>query len=228
MTARIGADDVGTFDSPRPRLLQEISGIEPEPAGVHVLLDKHLGVRSTQRLALADIGGGIEVALWPGELKSQAEYLYRAGRGKAMVSAARSCGWHVRPSPHLGFFNSRASQRLYMAPEIDAEVYAERWEGADGRQIGQHSPEEVRQNLWPWLKERGYASAEDDAVLQQFFSILGRRNAHLRPAMRFRRRWDRSEAQELGERSLANSVRQDVNAILAAAGEPSLAAASSR
>lgn len=129
MTARMGADDVGTFDSPRPRLLREITGIEPEPAGVHVLLDKHIGVRSTQRLALADVGGGIEVAFWPAELKSQAEYLYRDGRGTAMVAAARSRGWDVRASPHLGFFNSRPSQRLYMAPEIDAEVYA----GALGR-----------------------------------------------------------------------------------------------
>ncbi len=228
MTARIGADDVDFFDSPQPRLLREISGIEPEPAGVHVLLDKHLGVRSTQRLALADVGGGIEVALWPAELKSQAEYLYRAGRGSAMVVAARNCGWQVRPSPHLGFFNSRASQRLYMAPEIDAEVYAERWEGDDGREIGQHSREEVRQNLWPWLKKRDYASAKDDAVLQQFLSILGRRNVHLRPGMRFRRRWDRSEVQELGERDLASAVRRDVNAILAAAGEPGLPAPSSR
>ncbi|MDQ5820578.1 MAG: hypothetical protein M3540_03970 [Actinomycetota bacterium] len=227
MTARIGADDVGFFESPRPQLLREISAIEPEASGVHVLLDKHAGVQSTQRLALGDVGGGIVVALWPAELKPQANYLYRNGRGKAMVIAARARGWDVRPSPHLGFFTSAPSQRLYMAPEVDAEEYSERWEGADARHIGQHSAEEVRQHLWPWLKQRGYASAEDDDVLKQFLSLLGRRPAHLRPAMRFRKRWDLATVGRLGRHELAGTVRTEVNAILQAAGEPKLPASSS-
>jgi hypothetical protein len=228
VTARIGADDIGFFESPRPQLLREISAIEPEPSGVHVLLDKHAGVRSTQRLALSDVGGGIVVALWPAELKPQADYLYTHGRGKAMVVAARERGWDVRPSPHLAFFTSAPSQRLYMAPEVDAEEYAERWEGVDARHIGQHSSEEVRQHLWPWLKERGYASAEDDDVMEQFLSLLGRRPAHFRPAMRFRRRWDLAEIDRLGRNELASAVRTEVNAILRASGEPALPASSSR
>jgi hypothetical protein len=173
------------------------------------------------------MGGGTVVALWPAELKSQADYLYADGRGKAMVMAARKNGWDVRPSPHLAFFNSAPSQRLYMAPEVDPEAYAERWEGAEGRHIGQHSSEEVRQHLWPWLKQRGYASAEDDDVLEQFLSLLGRRPVHLRPAMRFRRRWDLTEIDRLGRNELARAVRTDVNAILRAAGEPALPASSS-
>lgn len=227
MTARIGADDIGFFESPRPKLLREISAIEPEPSGVHVLLDDQ-GVRSTQRLALGDVGGGIVVALWPAELKPQAEYLYADGRGKAMVVAALERGWKVKPRPHLGFFNSAPTQRLYMAPDdVDAEEYAERWEGADGRQIRQHSSEEVRQHLWPWLEQRGYASADDDDVLEQFLPILGRRPAHLRPGMRFRRRWDSTEIDRLGRNELASAVRADVNAILGAAGEPALPASPS-
>lgn len=228
MTARIGADDTGFFEFPRPRLLREISGIEPEPSGIHVLLDEHAGVRSTQRLALGDVGGGIVVALWPAELKPQADYLYREGRGKAMVLAARSRGWDVRPSPHLAFFTSAPSQRLYMTPDVDAEEYAERWEGADGRRIGQYSSEDVRRELWPWLKERGYASAEDDEVLEEFLSFLGRRPAHLRPGMRFQRRWDISEIDGLGRHELAGAVRDEVNTILRSAGEPTLRASSSR
>ena len=51
------ADGVGDFDSPRPTLLRKVTGIEPELAGVHVLLDEHAGVRSIQRLALAEVGG---------------------------------------------------------------------------------------------------------------------------------------------------------------------------
>src|SRR5688572_1783827 len=108
MPARIGADDVGLFESPRPSLLREVSGIEPEPSGGHVLLDEHAGVRSAQRLALSDVGGGIVVALWPAELKPQAQYLYSDGRGRAMVEAARERSWDVWAVPHLAFFTSPA------------------------------------------------------------------------------------------------------------------------
>lgn len=129
--------------------MYEITGIEPEPAGAHVLLSKHVGTRSIQRFALAEVSGAVEVALWPGEMKSQARYLYNNGRGAAMVRAARSCDWKVVPSPHLAFFNSHPRQRLYMAPLLDAEVYATRWEGADGEQIGRHARDTVRRVIWP-------------------------------------------------------------------------------
>jgi hypothetical protein len=221
VTARIGADDVDVFKSGRPDLLREISGLQPEPAGVHVLLDK-AGVRSVQRLALADVGGSVVAAFWPAELKSQADYLYQAGRGATMVVAARECGWEVKASPHLAFFNSRPTQRLYMAPDIDAAEYASRWEDPDGRLIGQHPTDEVRRSLWPWLKERGYASDSDDHVVEQFFGILGRRNVHLRPGMRFQRGWP---AESMRERAaFVTAVRRDVDDIFGSAGEPRLPA----
>jgi hypothetical protein len=39
MSARIGADDVGLFESPKPRLLRQITGPAPGAVGLHVLLD---------------------------------------------------------------------------------------------------------------------------------------------------------------------------------------------
>jgi hypothetical protein len=225
--ARIGPDDAGLWESPRRELLREISTVEPEPSGIHVLLDEHLGVRSTQRLALADVAGGVVVGLWPAELKAQAEYLYVDGRGVAMVRAAGKHGWDVQPNLHIAFFTAPPSQRLYLSSEVDPEEYAERWEGSDGRQIGQHSSAELRQQLWRWLKQRGYASDEDEDVLEQFLSLLGRRPAHLRPGMRFRRRWDLSETDRLDSKDLARAIRIDVNAILRAADDPPLPASSS-
>jgi hypothetical protein len=223
VTARIGADDIEFFESPRPALLREITGLEPEPSGVHVLLENQ-GVRSTQRVAIGDVGGDVVAAIWPAELKRQADYLYAKGRGQAMVAAARGRGWDVRPSPHIAFFNSAPAQRLYLTPEIPAMRYCERWEGQDGGFIGQHSREDLRRSVWPWLKQREYASAADDDVFEQFMAILGRRNAHLRPGMRFRRQWDRSETQRLDRSELARRVRVEVNAILHAAGDPALPA----
>lgn len=221
MAATLGADDIDFLEFPNADLLKEITGIDPQPAGAHVLLDQDIGVRSTQRFALAEVGGSVEVALWPGEMKSQAQYLYRDGRGSAMVEAARDCGWKIIPSPHLAFFNSRPSQRLYMAPELDAETYAARWEGTDGEQIGRHPRDHIRDSIWPWLKERNYASDEDDGVFESFLTLLGRRPADLRPGMRFRQRYGAPGAAD--RHAFAKTVRRDVNTILAAASEPTLA-----
>lgn len=222
--ARLGADDVHLFDTPLPDLLREITGIEPVPTGTHVRLDE-ARVRSTQRLALADIGGGIAVALWPAELQAQAEFLYQQGRAGRLIAAARERGWNVKPSPHLAFFNSRHSQRLYMDPDVSAEDYARRWEGPDGRRIGRHSPDEVRLVIWPWLKERGYAKESDDDVFEDFLVILGRRRADLRPGLRLNRRWDADAVKALGGRKeLAVAVRRDVDGVLGAVGEWSLPA----
>jgi hypothetical protein len=183
-------------------------------------------VRSTQRLALADIGGGgVIVALWPAELQPQAQFLYQQGRGGRLIAAARERGWSVKPSPHLAFFNSAHTQRLYMDPDVSAEEYARRWEGADGRRIGRHSADEVRDVLWPWLKNRCYATPDDDGVLEDFLKILGRRRADLRPGLRMNRRWDAETVKELGgEHELAPAVRHDVDGILGAVGEWSLPA----
>lgn len=221
MTATIGPGDIDLYESPRPELLRRIAGVEPEPAGTHVMLAS-FGIRSTQRLALSDVGGGVVVAFWPAELKPQAEYLYSDGRGSAMVSAAVERGWKVWAVPQLAFRSSPPSRRLYMEPDIDPAEYVRRWEGLDARWIGQHDREELRPVVWPWLKERGYASDADDGVLEQFLPILGRRPAHLRPALRFHRRWDRNELASLPEDEVARIARDEVNAVLGAAGEPPL------
>jgi hypothetical protein len=223
MRATIGADDLEQFQDPQPSLLAEISGIQPEPAGVHVLLDEH-GVTSTQRLAISGFGGGLVAALWPGELKVQAEYLYGQKLGTKIVSAALERGWSADGSPHLAFRNSAPAQRLYMKPKVGAAEYARRWEDGDLREVGAHSRGEVARKLWPWLKQRGYAADTDDATLRQFFDEqLGKRPAFLRPGLRLRRHWDQAAVDRAGGfRGLVEMIRRDVNGILAAANEPSL------
>lgn len=221
MAARIGADDLKYFETPRRDLLREISGIEPEPGGTHVRLDKETGVRSTQRLALADSGGSVVVGFWPAELKAQAEFLYAGGRAQAMIAAARERDWTVESSPQLAFYTSSPPQRLYLSRDVPAEEYARRWEGQDGPRIRQYLRDELREELWPWLKKRGYASEADDPILEEFLRILGRRPAHLRPGMRFRKMW-RSEVSDVRGAGFATAIRHEVNFILGVAGEPRL------
>jgi hypothetical protein len=225
VTARIGADDIHEFATPRQLLLREVSGITPEDPAGHVLLEP-LGVKSTQRLALADVGGTLVAGLWPAELKTQAVRLYGTGRATPMIATAREQGWTVEASPHIGFYNSSPAQRLYMRVEIDAAEYARRWEQDDLAYVRQYAPEEVRTTLWPWLKDRDYASDSDDGTFDSFVSrTLKNRPAHLRPGLRMKRRWDRDELRGLNRHAVAAAIRTDVNAILTAAAEPLLPSA---
>jgi hypothetical protein len=219
MAARLGAADFHEFSSPRRALLQEVAGIQTEPRGIHVLLDEHVGARSAQRLALSDVGGSVLAALWPAELKPQAEYLYREGRALEMIAAARARSWEIRPTPHLAFFTAHPSQRLYMNANVSPEEYALRWEGADSGMVGRHPREALETILRPWLERCGYLAEGDAGVFEQFAKILGHRRVDLRPGLSFKRRW---EARGANERELADAIRDDVNAILSAAGDPTL------
>jgi hypothetical protein len=214
MAATIGPDDIDIYDSPRPALLREISGLEPVRKGSHVLLG---GVQSTQRLALGDVGGSIWIALWPAELKTQAEYLYGQRLARPMLGAATSNGWIVGAAPQLAFRSSAASLRLYMAPQVDASEYARRWEEGDLEWIGAHSRSALKRTVWPWLKSRGYVTNDDDGVFAQWLDeCLGRRPAFLRAGLRLKRK--------CGSDDSPAALRREVDAILAAAGEPALPA----
>jgi hypothetical protein len=66
--------DLALCESPRAIFSRRATNFEPEPAGTHVMF-KPVGICSGQRPALADVGGGIAVALWPAQLMPQAEWL---------------------------------------------------------------------------------------------------------------------------------------------------------
>ena len=221
MGAQIGPREPDLFDLGRPDLLLEVSGLKAEAEGRHVLLDA-AGFRSLQRLALAEVGGGLVVGFWPAELKPQAQYVYSNARGEALVEAARAGGWNVRPNPHMGFFNSMARLRLYLDAGLDPGQYVRRWEGPDADQMRAYSPPEVRLSLWPWLKDRGYATDDDDKVLEDFLRILGRRKAHLRPGLHLDRRWSRDEVRGRSRQELAAEIRDAVNRVLRSLEEPPL------
>jgi hypothetical protein len=144
-----------------------------------------------------------------------------------MIAAARKRGWTAEPSPHLAFRNASPLLRLYMAPHLDAAEYARRWEEGDLERVGAHARADVRGELWPWLKTRGYATDGDDSVLVEWLETrLGKRPALLRPGLRLKRAWPRDTLASRREASaLAEEIRADVDAILVAAHEPALPAA---
>jgi hypothetical protein len=195
--------------------LREVTGFEPAPGANHVRLDDHLRTRSVQRLALADVGGTVVAGLWPGELKAQAQYLYAHGRAHSMFAASRRRGWTIEPRPALAFFNSHPSQRLYMTSDLTPEQYADRWQDSDAAMVGRFPPEEMPL-IRAWLAERGYLGPSDTGALERFERALGRRNVDVRPGLMVTKRFPR--AAEV----LARTIRNDVSAILSAAGDPRL------
>ena len=164
------------------------------------------------------------MATWAAELKPQACYLYGGGLGSALVAAAIERGWTVEPSPHIAFRTASAARRLYMRPSIEALDYVACWEDEDGlsRMGGNYARGDVEHELWPWLKQMGFADDGDDAVLLRFLDeFLGNWPANMRPGLRFRRVWTPAEAAELGS-ALAETIRSQFDAVFAVAHEPAL------
>jgi len=224
MTAQIGYDGPDLHGDPRRELLIDVAQVLPEqPAGVWVHLGR-LGFRSTQRLWIGDVPGGVAVATWPAELKPQACYLYGRGLGSALVAAAIERGWAVEPSPHIAFRTAPAARRLYMSPPIAPLDYVACWEDEDAlsRVGGNYARGAVEHELWPWLKQMGFADDSDDAVLRRFLDeFLGNWPANMRPGLRFHRVWAPAEAAGLGS-ALAKTIRSQFDAVFAVAHEPAL------
>ena len=179
MSAQIGYDGLDLLGDPRPELLIDVARVQPGPGRDWVDLGR-LGFRSTQRLWIGDVAGGVAVATWPAELKPQACYLYCGGLGSALVAAAIERGWAVEPSPHIAFRTASAGRRLYMRPSVAPLDYVACWEDEDAlsRIGGNYARWAVEHELWPWLKQRGFADDGDDAVLLVFstsFSVIGPR-----------------------------------------------------
>jgi hypothetical protein len=166
-----------------------------------------------------DIRDGMLVATWPAELARQARYLYGGGLGSALVAAAIERGWTVEPSPHIAYPTSPPGRRLYMRPPAARLDYAACWEDEDGlRRVTNYSREDVEHELWPWLKQRGFADDGDDTVLRRFLDEFpGNWPAQMRHGLRFRRVWTPAEAAELGS-ALAEAISSDFDAVFAVAG----------
>ena len=225
MTAQIGIDGLNLPGDPCPDLLESVTRVRPEPGGEWASLER-LGFRSTQRLQLTGLDGGVALVTYPAELQPQARYLYGGRLGSALVATAAGRGWEVEPRPHLAYRNAWPGRRLYMRPPVAPLDYAACWEDEDGlRRVRSYAREDVEHELWPWLKRQGFADDSDDAVLLRFLDkSLGHRPAHMRPGLQFRRVWTPAEASDLGP-ALAATIRSEFDALFAIAREPALGSA---
>ena len=129
--------------------------------------------------------------------------------------------WQASPLVNLAFHNARPAQRLDLDCHLDITEYVRRWSGDDFARIGAYRCDEIRENLWPWLKQAQYASAQDDQRLDAFLGRIGHRDAHLRPTIEVRRIWPWAQAVDLDERGiLVGEVRAALTELLTALDEP--------
>jgi hypothetical protein len=204
--------------------LDEVLPERPPVIGARVAtLDALIGTKSTQRISLHQRDEGLALSTKPAELKPQAKALYRTDGAEQLLDllARRPEAWRARPNAHLAFRNASPSQRLYLNCRLPVTSYVRRWMGDDFTQIRAYHREEVRESLWPWLRERQYAAAEDYGELDQFMNRLGRRDAHLRPSIEIWRIWPWAYVGEADERgTLAGEVRNAITELLTVLGEP--------
>jgi hypothetical protein len=204
---QLAATPSGGFEAPAELLAAATGGarVRPRadpPAGVEALMD---GWVTTQRIAYGgEEGSGTVLAAWPGEMKAQARAVYGTKVGAAIVALAdRSSVWTVRPSPHLAFNGARRGDRLYFRCPLDPATYVARWSRPEALgQIHAHPAETVRDRLWPWLCQQGFADPDDPASaagLDHYMKALTRRrsDAHLRPGLTLERQLLATDEREM-------------------------------
>ncbi len=198
------------------------TGFPPRDRTRYVMLDEHLGTACVQRAELALTSRQLWLEMWPGESKAQARHLYSADRAKRLAALHDHGGWDVAPNVHLSFRNARYTQRLYLDVwDMPIARYVDQWTDDDLGWAAQYDVEALREELWPWLLERGYAKPTDD--LEGFVVGLGNRPAYLRPGIRIRRTWPLGVAEDLDDRDeLVPEVRHSIDTILSALDEPPL------
>jgi hypothetical protein len=179
--------------------------------------------KTTQRIALMQDGDALALCTWLAELKPQAQALYQTGRARRLTEflAGHSGTWQARPNVHLAFRNAPVAQRLYLSCHLEISEYIRNWVGGDYAKIGACRYDRIRESLWPWLRERQYAAAEDDQRLEVFLNRLGHRDAHLRPSIRLCRTWPWPHACELDQQgTLVTDIRAAVKELLEHLDEP--------
>lgn len=207
-----------------------MTGVVPDKHGAYAVLPDR-DKRATQRVGLGNVGGGIAVLTWPGELRRQAQLLYDGHSASRLLAAAAAYDWEVELRPHLAYWRSRPGERLYMhpAPDLSSVDYVARWGGEDADRIRAYTRTEAREELWPWLLERGYATSPDADELDPFLERVRKanRDIHLRPGLALIRRWTREDVDALRLRgTLVGELRDALGRILEAMGDPPLPAAS--
>jgi hypothetical protein len=223
--ARCGSDDTRQW-----RRLVGILGAATslpvqEREHVYVSVDRELGTRSLQRIALEIHGDQLELRAWPGVLTGQAQYLYAHGRAQRGVDQLTRRGWAVSPNMYLTFWNDPGSGTEWLNVTLPVAEYVARLANQDSDLPYQHDRSEYKGDLWPRLVADGYATGHTNEDRDRFMERLkNRQTFYLRAALATYYAWPYQEAVEMDNRDdeLVREVRERINELLAALDEPLL------
>lgn len=191
-------------------------------ASVAAKLTDGVGTKSTQRLSLQALDTGLALCTWPGETKDQAQQLYKAGRIGRLLRFLNEDGqvWQGRPDVHLAYRSAQPRDMLYLTCHLDVDEYAYQWLNDGLGEVGEHQRDRVRDRLWPWLLNHGYAHPDDMQPLRAFLPRVRKRPVLLRASIALRRLWPWEEATDLDRADkLAEQLRTAAVDVLSALGQ---------
>lgn len=183
----------------------------------------------TDRVSFWVVGGHTYLGMWPAEVQTQYTRFYSDPmKVEAVIALGGSEGWQVNSNFHIAYWHAQPAHRWY--PDLSESGNIRRWIVDFRRGCARaRSRDEVEEpSFRRWLVERGYVSESeiptldswlnDHPTVEQFF---------IRPGVRVLRTWVVTDTVSPERRSeFVAEVRDAVNQVLSALGEPKLSPSS--
>lgn len=174
-------------------------------------------------------GDAVRLSMCPAELARHYKALYGTpARVQALIDATTGQSWQLVANFHLAFPFSPAAQRWYPHSNLSGRDYVRRWvdDYSDGRARGCSLADIEDPAFFHWLIDRGYATSDDETSFEAWVNKQpSKRQVHIRPSVRVTRDWTFTDAAERDARgNLKTEVRDSINSVLAALGQPMLSA----
>ena len=206
------------------RLAEELSAVTALPVESGDWPHVKLPVGATaQRLALErDATGDVRLSIWPAELKDQAAAFYGSPeKVDATLELCRTTRWDGQPNGHLSYWLADRGRRWYFCGgRLPLGAYLSQWIDDLDRVRG-YARDQVLEEIWPWLVERGYAGGVLDRHRLEAFLDHARPEVHLRPSLWLSHRWLSYEVDELqGRGDFQQAVKREVDRVLQVLEEP--------
>ena len=206
------------------RLADELSAVTELPVETGDWPHVKLPVGATaQRLALErDATDDVRLSIWPAELKDQAGAFYGSpDKVDATLELCRTTRWDGTPNGHLSYWLADRGRRWYFrGGRLPLGAYLSQWV-EDLDRVHAYTHDAVRNELWPWLVERGYAGGVLDRNRMHAFLDHARPEVHLRPSVWLSHRWGSYEVDDLDRRGeLRQAVKREVDRVLNVLEEP--------
>lgn len=210
-------------------VLEEATGLSAEIRESRVRVkfpDKQ--VTTFDRISLFIENGRLTLSAWPGELAPQYKPLYSSPEKiQGLISLIDNPAWRIIPSFYLSYWQASGPQRWYPKPNLDGAAYVRQWERdfQEGR-AGRKPREQLNHpDFRSWLIEGHHAVQDEMGGLDEWAAKLPMKQFDVRPSVQVSHSWQWTDAVEMDKAGeLVLEVRQAIDELLAALGEPAVAA----